>query len=125
MPTVPPPTAIGALTIDCDDAEAMGGFYIEGLGGERDPFHHDVCVRVDGLLLLFRSVPNYQPPSWPGSDMQMHFEIYVDDLARQEQRLIGGGATKPEHQDRNDPGLVVLLDPAGHPFCILERPTSE
>jgi hypothetical protein len=57
--------------------------------------------------------------------MQMHFEIYVDDLARQEQHLIGCGATKPEHQGPNDPGLVVLLDPAGHPFCIFERPTSE
>jgi hypothetical protein len=37
-----PPTAIGALTIDCDDAEAMGQFYVNGLGGERDPFPHAV-----------------------------------------------------------------------------------
>jgi hypothetical protein len=37
-----PPTAIGALTIDCDDAEAMGRFYVNGLGGERDPFPHAV-----------------------------------------------------------------------------------
>jgi hypothetical protein len=28
----PPPTAIGALTIDCDDAEAMGRFYVDALG---------------------------------------------------------------------------------------------
>lgn len=66
--------------------------------------------------------PDYRPPTWPGSDMQMHFEIYVDDLARQEQRLLDCGATKPGHQDPDDPSLVVLLDPAGHPFCIFEHP---
>lgn len=70
-----PPTAIGALTIDCDDAEAMGRFYVNGLGGERDPFPHAVCVRVDGLLLAFREVPDYRPPSWPGSSIQMHLEV--------------------------------------------------
>ena len=54
----------------------------------------------------------------------MHLEVYVDDLARQEQRLLSCGATKPDEQNEDDPTLIVLLDPAGHPFCTFKRPTS-
>lgn len=53
----------------------------------------------------------------------MHLEIYVDDLREAEARLVGLGAGRPAEQDPTDPGLVVLTDPAGHPFCIFERPT--
>lgn len=56
--------------------------------------------------------------------MQMHFEVLVpvDQLATQISRLVGLGAEKSPHQDPADPGLVVMLDPAGHPFCVFEDP---
>jgi len=61
--------------------------------------------------------------------MQMHLEVYVDDLQRSEARLVALGASKPVAQDAADPGLVVLADPAGHPFCIFfcifEGPTPQ
>jgi hypothetical protein len=58
--------------------------------------------------------------------MQIHFEILVNvgELSTQEARLISLGATKSPHQDPNDPGLIVMLDPAGHPFCIFENPDA-
>jgi|SRR5829696_3937239 len=120
-----PPTVIGGLTIDCDDAAAMVAFYAEAFGGRPDPaFLRTPCVRVDGLLLVFRENPDRVRPAWPGSDMQMHFEIFVDNLDRQEARLIAVGATRPPEQDGTDPTFTVLLDPAGHPFCIFERPAA-
>lgn len=54
----------------------------------------------------------------------MHLEIYVDDLHQAEVRLVGLGATRPLAQAQADPDLVVLTDPAGHPFCIFERSTT-
>jgi hypothetical protein len=33
--------------------------------------------------------------------------------------LMQRGARLAEHQDDSDPHLVVLLDPAGHPFCLI------
>jgi hypothetical protein len=46
----------------------------------------------------------------------MHLDVVVDDLDAAEAEVIALGATKHEHQ----PGTTfrVLLDPAGHPFCL-------
>jgi catechol 2,3-dioxygenase-like lactoylglutathione lyase family enzyme len=119
----PPATAIAALTVDCSDAKAMVQFYTDAFGGSADSdFPHLDCVRVDGLLMLFRELEGWDSPTWPGSNVQLHLEIYVDDLQQAEARLVSLGAGKPAEQDLTDPGLVVLTDPAGHPFCIFERP---
>lgn len=121
-----PTTAIAALTVDCSDAKAMVTFYKEGFGGRADAdFSHLDRVRVDGLLMLFRELDGWNPPTWPGSNLQMHLEVYVDDLKQAEARLLSLGACNPAEQDSADPGLVVLTDPAGHPFCIFERPTLQ
>ena len=44
------------------------------------------------------------------------------ELETREARLISLGAKKSSHQDPNDPGLIVMLDPTEHPFCIFENP---
>ena len=119
-----PATAIAALTVDCSDAKTMVLFYRKAYGGSHEPdFPHLDCVRVDGLLIIFRELDGWVRPDWPGPRVQMHLEIYVDDLQQAEARLVSLGAGKPADQDPIDPGLIVLTDPAGHPFCRSERPT--
>ena len=56
--------------------------------------------------------------------MQIHFEflVPVGELDVQAARLVALGAEKSPHQDPDDPGLIVFLDPAGHPFCLFEDP---
>ena len=48
---------------------------------------------------------------------QLHLELAVSDLDAQEARIIALGATKAEVQPNPD-HWRVLIDPAGHPFCI-------
>ncbi|MBR7833513.1 VOC family protein [Actinospica durhamensis] len=109
-----------ALTIDCADAAAMGVFYRAAGGGEVTFSDEESCgVTLGGLLLIFRALPDYRPPIWPGSGspMQMHFEFNVDgDLDEAAARLVALGATLAEFQP-HDNGRV-MFDPAGHPFCI-------
>jgi catechol-2,3-dioxygenase len=110
---------IAALTIDCADSKAMAQFYQAAGGGEIT--HTDATshwVTLGGLLLIFREVPDYRPPTWPASDvpLQMHFEFYVDDLQQGEERLVRLGATLAQYQPHANGR--VMLDPAGHPFCI-------
>ena len=63
-------------------------------------------------------------PVWPGAaaeqGMQMHLDIWVEDLAAGVAWATACGATEAEHQPRNrDPTrLRIMLDPAGHPFCL-------
>jgi catechol 2,3-dioxygenase-like lactoylglutathione lyase family enzyme len=116
---------IAGITIDCDDAAAMASFYAHALGGAMG--HQDATgaqvALADGELLLFRHVAEYRPPTWPSqeSPIQLHFEFYVDDVRLAELELQRLGATTATIQDPDDPGLTVMLDPAGHPFCIMKR----
>jgi catechol 2,3-dioxygenase-like lactoylglutathione lyase family enzyme len=62
----------------------------------------------------------YEPPVWPPETgkqgMQMHIEVEVDDLAAAVEHAVELGATVASHQPQDD--VRVLLDPAGHPFCL-------
>jgi hypothetical protein len=121
-----PVMQIAGVTIDCGDPAAMASFYAQALIG--DISHEDETgaqVRLaDGQLLLFRHVVDYRPPTWPSQELpiQLHFEYYVDDVTIAEARLHLLGATTAESQDNDDADLIVMLDPAGHPFCIIKRP---
>jgi catechol 2,3-dioxygenase-like lactoylglutathione lyase family enzyme len=62
----------------------------------------------------------YRPPVWPPEPgrpgMQLHLDIEVTDLAAATAHAIELGATLADHQPQDD--VRVLLDPAGHPFCL-------
>jgi hypothetical protein len=62
----------------------------------------------------------YEPPVWPAEagrqGMQLHLDIEVSDLAAATEHAMELGATLAEHQPQDD--VRVLLDPAGHPFCL-------
>jgi hypothetical protein len=75
------------------------------------------------VLVIFREVADYRAPTWPSSDvpMQGHLDFFADDLEKAEALLHQHGATTPEDQPHRGEGLIVMLDPAGHPFCICTR----
>jgi catechol 2,3-dioxygenase-like lactoylglutathione lyase family enzyme len=64
----------------------------------------------------------YEPPVWPPvpgkPGMQLHVEVEVSDLAAAVEHAVELGATLADHQPQED--VRVLLDPAGHPFCLYE-----
>jgi catechol 2,3-dioxygenase-like lactoylglutathione lyase family enzyme len=115
----PSPIAWVALTIDCPDAEVqerMCQFYSQALGGEVV----SGTVRARGWLFIFEVIPDYKRPTWPLGETpkQMHFELMVADLDDAVSTLQGMGATLADYQRPEDGGLRVMLDPAGHPFCV-------
>jgi catechol 2,3-dioxygenase-like lactoylglutathione lyase family enzyme len=128
----------GGVCIDCADAEELAEFYSRLLGWEitardtpatrkggsgwislRDP--------AGGVALSFQAEEWYQPPVWPEeADAQakmLHFEIAVDDLEAAVAYAITAGGRVAPHQpaDRDQDQLRVMLDPAGHPFCLFTR----
>lgn len=120
----PPLEAIAGIVIDCADGRALSEFYEQATGGVvvRSAADGDF-INVGGVLLLIRELPDYAAPTWPASEVptQFHLDFYVADLVEAEARLQSLGATTPEHQVHRDEVLVVMLDPAGHPFCIATR----
>jgi hypothetical protein len=111
-----------AMTVDCPEPDAMADFYIALCGGRvtrRLP--GEASVDAGGRLINFRAVPGYRPPTWPSPEVPLHahFEYVVQDPYVAAQHLLSLGASLATHQDPDDPDLVVMLDPAGHPFCLI------
>lgn len=96
--------------------ERLCHFYSSALGGEVV----SGAVRSRGWLFIFEVISDHKPPTWPAGEVpkQMHFELMVEDLDDAVSTLQGMGATLAERQRPEDGGLRVMLDPAGHPFCV-------
>jgi catechol 2,3-dioxygenase-like lactoylglutathione lyase family enzyme len=125
----------GAVGIDCADAEELAKFYGRLLGweitardtaGTRRGGSGWISMRNPdgGANLSFRAEEWYQPPVWPeepGAPSKMlHFDIAVDDLDAAVSYALAAGGRVAAHQpvDRDQNQLRVMLDPAGHPFCL-------
>ncbi|AUS80982.1 VOC family protein [Actinoalloteichus sp. AHMU CJ021] len=110
-----------AVTFDCADPAALARFYHQALG--LPVIHssdHFVLLGVHGGPDLgFTRVEDYQPPTWPAParGKQAHLELGVEDLDGARDRLVALGAVEAVDQPAPD-RWRVLLDPAGHPFCL-------
>ena len=62
----------------------------------------------------------YAAPVWPNErgSKQFHFDVAVDDISAAAQYCIELGAHRPVEQPGDT--WVVLIDPAGHPFCLTD-----
>ena len=110
------------LVIDCPDPEALAGFYAELLGLPVTYRSHDfVVVSEDDTSsgLAFQLASDHQPPAWPDPTrpQQMHLDVMVDDVSGGEEAVLRLGARRLEG------GAHVFADPAGHPFCLIPRPS--
>ncbi|HEV3266950.1 MAG TPA: VOC family protein [Acidimicrobiales bacterium] len=111
---------IGGVSLDCADPRRLGTFWAELLDGEIIHSSSDVViVRVDHLLLTALRVEDYVPPTWPhgGAPKQLHLDLDIEDLEGAESRALSLGAVRAQVQPEPE-GHLVLLDPAGHPFCL-------
>ncbi|MEU3459365.1 VOC family protein [Streptomyces sp. NPDC006733] len=122
---MPPLMKLTAVTLDCADPRALAAFYQQATGfapHPRSDADFTGLTREDGLFLGFQRVDGYRPPQWPGQivPQQSHLDFTVDDLDTAEAALLALGATRPQAQP-DEQGWRVLLDPAGHPFCLTTK----
>jgi hypothetical protein len=113
------------LVVDATDPRRVGRFWERALGTSTltdEPDIVETRLTVEGgpvLDLCFQRVeqPTTAPP-------RLHLDLYGGD--QQEavvERLLGLGAT-PADIGQGDVPWVVLADPEGHPFCVLESRAS-
>ena len=114
------PTArLAMVTLDCADPEESAAFWSALLGWEVAHSEKDYAMLSGPEHALgFGRVEGYAAPGWPNEhgSKQFHLDLAVDDLEEAERRAVELGAVVAEPQ----PGETwrVLLDPAGHPFCL-------
>src|SRR5438445_879065 len=117
-----------ALCIDCapGDFEKMVAFYRDLLGWkvfDKEPRWASIGLET-GMHILIQAEDWYVPPVWPedvpDQTKMMHLEVRVDDVDAAVARTVSIGAREAPKQpaDRDPATLRVMLDPAGHPFCL-------
>jgi predicted enzyme related to lactoylglutathione lyase len=109
--------------IEAPDPSALARFYSELIGwpvGHEEPGTAIVAGSPSGPFLVFQEAEGYQRPVWPPVDgsqrPMMHFDFQVGDLDEAVAEAVELGATLADEQPNET--VRVLLDPAGHPFCL-------
>jgi predicted enzyme related to lactoylglutathione lyase len=112
------------VALDCRDPHALAAFYQRIVGGEikaTDASPDWVELAIDSSSDLgFQLDPEHRAPEWPdGLPQQVHLDFEVADLDEAERYAIDAGAITARVQPEPD-SWRVMLDPAGHPFCLVK-----
>jgi catechol 2,3-dioxygenase-like lactoylglutathione lyase family enzyme len=109
--------------IEAPDPAALARFYSELLGwpiGHEEAMTAIIPVPGGSSFLVFQQATGYEVPVWPpaGGEQRpmMHFDFQVGDLDDATAEALALGATLATDQPNEK--VRVLLDPAGHPFCL-------
>ena len=109
--------------IHASEPQKVIDFYSQLLGwpiGHQEPGTAIVAAPHGSIYLVFQQADGYVPPVWPPADGQqrtmMHFDFQVGDLDSAVDDAVALGARLADHQPQQN--VRVLLDPAGHPFCL-------
>jgi predicted enzyme related to lactoylglutathione lyase len=112
-----------------DEALTLAAFYERLLGWpitQRAPGGWALLQSPEGLKIEIQGLADYQPPTWPNASgdqqMMLHLDFATDDVDAAVAWAIEAGATVAEHQPQ--PNVKVMLDPAGHPFCLFRGAVS-
>jgi predicted enzyme related to lactoylglutathione lyase len=116
------------ITLDCNDSQKLADFYAALLDWEKG-YNDDGWAWVTGPekypFILFQQVEDYKTPIWPQkSDSQQpmaHIDFAVNDLEVAVQHAIKCGAKIATEQFSDM--WKVMIDPAGHPFCLCPKKT--
>ena len=106
--------------VDCPDPRALAAFWSALL---EQPITYDsddfVVVAASDTTsgLAFQRAPDHRPSTWPDPAVpqQMHLDVMVEDVEAAAPRVLALGARRLDGD--------VFADPAGHPFCLIRRPS--
>ena len=113
---------IGSIVLRVDDLRRQAGFWAAALdyvAREEPDDTSQMLIPRDGVgpnLNLDRRHSEAQIPP------RIHLDLYADDQAAEVRRLIGLGASEvPWDKRPPDADFVVLADPEGNRFCVIDK----
>ncbi|MFA3897305.1 VOC family protein [Rhodococcus erythropolis] len=115
-----PVACLGSITLDCSDPQRLAEFWRNMLGGEitynTEKF---ATVSTGGGQITAIRIDEHRPSTWPLAAIpkQIHLDLVVDDLDIAQEQAVSLGAQIGSRQNAPE-RCRVLLDPAGHPFCL-------
>ena len=109
--------------MEAPDPISLANFYsalLEWPVAQQDENGAAIAVPDSKSFISFQRAEVYTPPVWPAVEgkqqIMLHLDIAVDELSSCVDDAVALGATVAAFQPQDD--VRVLLDPAGHPFCL-------
>jgi catechol 2,3-dioxygenase-like lactoylglutathione lyase family enzyme len=111
------------VVLDAPDVDVLARFYSELRGWpiwQQDANNASLDIGEGVAYLAVQRNSDYVRPAWPSTldqqQMMIHLDFEVDDLDAATVHAVALGAELAEFQPQKN--VRVLLDPAGHPFCL-------
>jgi catechol 2,3-dioxygenase-like lactoylglutathione lyase family enzyme len=116
---------VGSIVIRCVRFEELVAFWQAALGYvPREPPEDGWVVLTDpngaGPNISFDRVAEGRLPR-RGELSRVHLDLYTADQPAEVERLLGLGATRFERDYGEGEDFVVLVDPDGNRFCVVDK----
>jgi catechol 2,3-dioxygenase-like lactoylglutathione lyase family enzyme len=114
------PSRVDTITFDCRDPEELARFWCSALGYRVAEVHEGWGIEIadpsgSGLPMLFLTVPEGKVVK-----NRMHLDIRPpDSMGAEADRLSSEGGSVQRYDDGN---WIVMQDPEGNEFCVLQGP---
>ncbi len=127
------PVRIAVIAIDAVDTGRVADFWSGALGWEAwpDPSGAGVSLAPAGTWdesgVSGPSIDIFSVPEGKTVKNRLHLDVRADGGTQAEEvdRLLALGATRADVGQREDASWVVLADPEGNEFCVLQRSVQE
>jgi len=111
---------IGSVVVDCNGFNGMMAFWEEAL-------HYEPKGLVPDDFVILRdpegknvNVSLQKVPEERVGKNRLHFDLFTDDQEGEVERLLGLGATRHPRTPEPDEDFIVLADPEGNLFCVVD-----
>jgi len=116
---------IGSIVIRCFEFDKMLAFWQEALHYvPRDPANSGWVVLRDPNGRGPNISLDQCPDKPTGKRSRLHLDLYTENQKMEVERLIGLGAVRYPWRYRSHDDFVVLQDPDGNLFCVVEVPRN-
>ena len=116
---------IGSIVIRCYEFEKMLAFWQAALRYvPRDPAKGGWVVLRDPEGRGPNVSLDQDPEKRSGKRSRLHLDLYAEDQQGEVERLVKIGATRYPWRYRPGADFVVLEDPDGNLFCVVQLPTE-
>jgi hypothetical protein len=122
LPVEEPELKIGSVVIDCVNFDKMFAFWQEAL-------HYVTTRPAQGGWVILRdpagrntnvSLNQVQPSEKLTGRNWLHFDLYTENQKEEVERLLKLGATRHPQEYDPDEDFIVLEDPDGNLFCVVD-----
>ncbi len=111
------------VALEAPDPPALAAFYAEVLGwtvSKSDPNWSTIGAPTGTGYLAFQRSTTFTAPTWPAErgkqQMTMHVDVGVGNLDQAVAHAVALGARLADFQPQEE--VRVMIDLAGHPFCL-------